>query len=133
MSVIIDGVESIPKLGRVSGPLRHCSAAYAHFRKVDVRAENAASNLPHQDHETAARLLGNGNCWGMLGNHTGAMLYFDKALAIDPKYKGALGNKGDALNSLGKYKEAITYLDKPHCIVNVSTTLVEEFTENLSS
>jgi len=33
-------------------------------------------------------------------------------LAIDPKYKDALSNKGDALNSLGKYKEAITYFDK---------------------
>ena len=33
-------------------------------------------------------------------------------MAIDPKYKDALSNKGDALNSLGKYKEAITYFDK---------------------
>ncbi|MGC2575403.1 MAG: tetratricopeptide repeat protein [Candidatus Nitrosopolaris sp.] len=30
----------------------------------------------------------------------------------DPKYKGALSNKGDALNGLGKYKEDVTYFDK---------------------
>ena len=38
--------------------------------------------------------------------------YFDKALAIDPNDQYALGDKGDALNGLGKYKEAITYFDK---------------------
>jgi len=47
-----------------------------------------------------------------LGNHTGGIMSFDKALAIDPKYGDALGNKGWSLNSLGKYKEAITYFDK---------------------
>jgi tetratricopeptide (TPR) repeat protein len=29
-----------------------------------------------------------------LGNHTGAIEYYDKALAIDPQYLHALDNKG---------------------------------------
>jgi tetratricopeptide (TPR) repeat protein len=32
-----------------------------------------------------------------LGNYTGAIVYFDKALAIDPKLIAALGNTGLAL------------------------------------
>ncbi|MFZ0511415.1 MAG: tetratricopeptide repeat protein, partial [Candidatus Nitrosopolaris sp.] len=47
-----------------------------------------------------------------LGNHTGAILYFDKVLAIDPKYVLALTDKGWTLNGLGNYTGAITYLDK---------------------
>ncbi len=36
-----------------------------------------------------------------LGNHTGAIEYYDKALAIEP-----LNNKGAALNNLGNYTAA---------------------------
>ena len=36
----------------------------------------------------------------------------DKALAIDPNYKEALNNKGNALSSQGNYTQAITYYDK---------------------
>jgi tetratricopeptide (TPR) repeat protein len=38
-----------------------------------------------------------------LGNHTGAIEYFDKALAIYPHDIDALNHKGAALNSLGNY------------------------------
>jgi tetratricopeptide (TPR) repeat protein len=34
-----------------------------------------------------------------LGNHTGAIQYYDKALAVDPNNVAALNNKGNALNS----------------------------------
>jgi tetratricopeptide (TPR) repeat protein len=47
-----------------------------------------------------------------LGNYTGAILYYDKALAIDPKYVDALNNKGFALDNLGNDVEAILYYDK---------------------
>jgi tetratricopeptide (TPR) repeat protein len=47
-----------------------------------------------------------------LGNYTGAILYFDKALAIDPNYVSALNGKGVALNNLGNYTGAILYFDK---------------------
>jgi Caspase domain/Tetratricopeptide repeat len=47
-----------------------------------------------------------------LGNHTGAILYYDKALAIDPKDEETLYYKGDALNSLGNYTQSIQFLDK---------------------
>jgi tetratricopeptide (TPR) repeat protein len=47
-----------------------------------------------------------------LGNHTGAIEYFDKALAIDPHDIDALNNKGAALNSLGNYTGAIEFYNK---------------------
>jgi len=47
-----------------------------------------------------------------LGNHTGAIQYYDKALAVDPKYVNALDNKGVALDGLANYTEAIQYYDK---------------------
>jgi tetratricopeptide (TPR) repeat protein len=47
-----------------------------------------------------------------LGNYTGAIEFYDKALAIYPKNKYALSNKGWALAGLGNYKEAITFFDK---------------------
>ncbi|MFZ0513629.1 MAG: tetratricopeptide repeat protein [Candidatus Nitrosopolaris sp.] len=53
-----------------------------------------------------------GGTLGDLGNYTGAIAYFDKALAIDPKFEDAFNGKGDVLDGLGNYKEAITYLDK---------------------
>jgi tetratricopeptide (TPR) repeat protein len=47
-----------------------------------------------------------------LGDYTGAIVYFDKGLAIDPKLIAALGNTGLALNALGNYTGAILYYDK---------------------
>jgi tetratricopeptide (TPR) repeat protein len=47
-----------------------------------------------------------------LGNYTGAIVYFDKALAIDPKLMAPLGNTGLALGALGNYTGAILYYDK---------------------
>ena len=41
-----------------------------------------------------------------LGYHTQAIQYYDKALAIDPKYVDALSGKGNALNDLGNYTGA---------------------------
>src|SRR5215469_4570225 len=48
----------------------------------------------------------------ILGNFNESIVYFDKALAINPKSLENLDNKGDALLNLGKYKEAIAYFDK---------------------
>ena len=42
----------------------------------------------------------------------GAIIYYDKALAINPKYENALYNKGLAFDNLGNYNEAIKYYDK---------------------
>jgi tetratricopeptide (TPR) repeat protein len=39
-------------------------------------------------------------------------LYYDKALAIDPKEELTLEIKGKALDKLGNYTGALTYLDK---------------------
>lgn len=51
---------------------------------------------------SASNMTGNytdkGNALGSLGNYTGAILYYDKALAIDPKDVYALDGKEVALN-----------------------------------
>ena len=47
-----------------------------------------------------------------LGNYSEAIQYYDKVLAINPKYTNALYNKGVALDNLGNYSEAIQYYDK---------------------
>jgi tetratricopeptide (TPR) repeat protein len=43
-----------------------------------------------------------------LGNYTGAIAYYDKALAIDPKNVFALTFKGLALSILGNYTSNTT-------------------------
>ncbi|MGB6527680.1 MAG: tetratricopeptide repeat protein [Candidatus Nitrosopolaris sp.] len=47
-----------------------------------------------------------------LGNYTGAIEYYDKALAIQSNDTYALTNKGTALEHLGNYTGAIEYYDK---------------------
>ena len=44
---------------------------------------------------------------GLALYYTGAIVYFDKALGIDPKLIAALGNTGLALDGLGNYTGAI--------------------------
>ena len=48
----------------------------------------------------------------MLYNYTGAIKYFDKALAINPKDVNALTGKGLALDDQGNHTGAIEYYDK---------------------
>jgi tetratricopeptide (TPR) repeat protein len=45
-------------------------------------------------------------------NHTGAIEYYDKALAIDPRNVNALIIKGLALDKRGNHTGAIQYFDK---------------------
>ena len=49
---------------------------------------------------------------GILGNHTSAIDFFDKALSIDPNSMDAYINKGTALGVLGKYRDALASIDK---------------------
>jgi tetratricopeptide (TPR) repeat protein len=64
-------------------------------------------------------------------NYTEAIKYFDKVLAINPKYDDALDDKGNALNNMGKYKEAIIYLNRslainandPYALKNIGWAL----------
>jgi tetratricopeptide (TPR) repeat protein len=57
--------------------------------------------------------LGNkGVALNELGNHTGAIEYFDKVLAKHTNSFLALGNKGVDLNELGNHTGAIEYFDK---------------------
>jgi tetratricopeptide (TPR) repeat protein len=57
-----------------------------------------------------------------LGNYTGAIKYYDKALAIDPNDTYALDNKGIDLDALGNHTGAIEYFDQvlfidPHNVI----------------
>ena len=47
-----------------------------------------------------------------LGDYTGAIECYDRALAINPKHENALYNKGLALYKLGNDTGTLTYLDK---------------------
>jgi tetratricopeptide (TPR) repeat protein len=47
-----------------------------------------------------------------LGNYSGAMIYYNKALAINSHDVRALTNKGIALDKLGNYTGAISYYNK---------------------
>ncbi|MGB8934325.1 MAG: tetratricopeptide repeat protein [Candidatus Nitrosopolaris sp.] len=49
---------------------------------------------------------------GSLGNYTGAIEYYDKALTIQPNDSYALDNKGLAFDNLGNHTGAIEYYDK---------------------
>jgi tetratricopeptide (TPR) repeat protein len=45
-------------------------------------------------------------------DYADAIIYYDKALAVDPNNKAALAHKGWALLDLGNYAEAMPYIDK---------------------
>jgi tetratricopeptide (TPR) repeat protein len=47
-----------------------------------------------------------------LGNYTGAIEYFDRALTVDPNDNDALYYKGDVLLALGNYTGAMLYFDR---------------------
>jgi tetratricopeptide (TPR) repeat protein len=51
-----------------------------------------------------------------MGNLTGALTYLDKVLAIDPKGKDALYQKGVVLLKLGNHTGAVEYYDKAKAI-----------------
>jgi tetratricopeptide (TPR) repeat protein len=70
---------------------------------IEETASNMTSSKPTSPHYVPA-LTGIGLALDNLANHTGAIEYYNKVLAIDPLYVPALGNKGLALlmNKPGK-------------------------------
>ncbi|MBF8303890.1 MAG: repeat:TPR repeat [Dehalococcoidia bacterium] len=53
-----------------------------------------------------------GACLGSRGRHEDAMVYFGKAVELDPEYVAAWWNQTIALGNLGKDAEALTCLDR---------------------
>jgi tetratricopeptide (TPR) repeat protein len=55
-----------------------------------------------------------GKCYALdkIGNHTKVVIYYDKALAINPRYIVDLTHKGNFLVGIGNYKLATMYFDK---------------------
>ena len=60
-----------------------------------------------------------------LGNYTGAISYYDQALAINPEYINALTNKGIALYRLGNITGAISYYDQALAINPYNTNVLD--------
>ena len=48
-------------------------------------------------------MIGKGYALDNLGNHTEAVVYYDKALATDPRYIPDLTNKANFLDKIGNY------------------------------
>jgi len=88
------------------------SNAYSHLCQTNVKSYAIAgsyrpnANESHSSQESFYKTVVDSKCYG------GAITYYDKALAIDPNYKEALNNKGNALAKQGNYDQAITYYDK---------------------
>jgi hypothetical protein len=57
-------------------------------------------------------LNNNGSALAKLGKYNESIVFFDKALAINPNNTAALNNKGLSLAKLGKYNESIVFFDK---------------------
>jgi heparosan-N-sulfate-glucuronate 5-epimerase len=57
-------------------------------------------------------LNNNGSSLAKLGKYNQSIVFFDKALAINPNNTAALNNKGLALAKLGKYNQSIVFFDK---------------------
>ena len=70
------------------------------------------STLAEKSSDNINTLINKGLALDNLGNYTQAIQYYDKVLAIDPKYVAALNNKGSALGRLGNHTQAIQYFDK---------------------
>jgi tetratricopeptide (TPR) repeat protein len=61
---------------------------------------------------TASSMVDKGDSLSDSGNSTGALVYYDKALAIDPTNQDALIGKGNTLDDLENYTGSIMYFDK---------------------
>ena len=62
-------------------------------------------------------MIGKGYALDNLGNHTEAVVYYDKALVTDPRYIPDLTNKANFLDKIGNYNLAIIYYDKALAII----------------
>jgi tetratricopeptide (TPR) repeat protein len=81
--------------------------------KIDVAPSlKLAKHREAIDPKNVDVLTDKGIALNNIGNYTGAITYYDKALAIDPKNVDVLTDKGIALNNIGNYTGAITYYDK---------------------
>ena len=81
-----------------------------------VRSEASISNEDNKflaiDPNNTATLNSKGLALGILGNHTAAIDFFDRAILIDPNSIDAYINKGTAVGVLGKYRDALRSIDK---------------------
>jgi tetratricopeptide (TPR) repeat protein len=81
-------------------------------KKQNKNPNNLRGSNFGKDKKDVAALYNKGVELYNLGKYHEAIKWYDKALAINPKYVSALNNKGSALYNLGKYHEAIKCYDK---------------------
>ena len=89
-----------------------CILIFTSCMLVTISLLPSAASLVRNVSPEVNALVDKGASLDGLGNHTGAIAYYDKVLAIDPKYVFALTSKGIALDNLGNYTGAIAYYDK---------------------
>src|SRR6266568_2999237 len=84
------------------------------YSSVTMMAFGVSSSTTNATLNQVTMLNNKGNALlsGGLGNYTQAITYYDKALAIDPRYVLAIIGKGYALDGLGNHTKAITYYAK---------------------
>ncbi len=82
---------------------RHLGSLVSISLNQNATSPQASSHVPTTDVST---LVNEGDTLGNLGNYTGAIQYYDKALTIDPKYTMAYNGKCGILNLLKNYTEA---------------------------
>jgi tetratricopeptide (TPR) repeat protein len=104
-------IPSLHQLAAAADPKANMTAAAA--PKANMTAAAVQNTNPtNMLHTFLLLLIHKGIAIDNLGKHSQAILYFDKALSIDPKNSYALTRKGIALDNLGKHSQAILYFDK---------------------
>lgn len=78
----------------------------------DEQATYANQIYPKDTRQYATTLNNKGLTLEKLGNDTAAILYYKKALIINPNNADILDNIGMALNNLGNYTGAIEYYNR---------------------
>jgi len=80
--------------------------------KIPTKLVKNIKSYNTSERKKILELIQTGSELSQIGNYTNAIVYYDKALVIDPDDSNVLVNKGDALTNLGRYEEAKQCYDK---------------------
>ena len=115
--VIVLGVSSLYCFSFIILPASGVSSSPA------LLSSTAANANATQDE--VAVLNSKGVSLNALGKYNESIVYFDKALAIDPKNVLALNEKGNAFGGLGNYIQAIASYDKALTVDPKNATVLD--------
>ncbi|MDF0680650.1 MAG: tetratricopeptide repeat protein [Candidatus Nitrosocosmicus sp.] len=92
-------------------------------KSLGLSIEASNSNSTSND---SAVLTTKGVELNKVGKYNESIVYFDKALAIDPKNALALNEKGNAYGGLGNYMQAIASYDKALALDPKNATVLDK-------